>query len=372
MSTVRLTPIGSIASVAEPLDDGDDDGGGAAAMSDREAEVYRYATRCGEIASLELAAEQLRLPVPEVFAAVTRLVELHLLCTAGTGDRLVPIDRGTAEALLISPIERAMYQRRELTDRLRDRIDAIPRPAAGAAEAAGAGGAAEPAGAIDGLDGVAEIRGLLKLASDTCRHELILLRPSHDEEDLLDELLEPCQSVLERDVPVRILCPHRSRAGFASRARATRQIEDGAQVRTLSQVPQGAVVFDHTLALVLRLGGPAERPTARRVRDQNVVRFLVHLFDQMWEGASPYSPAEPGYAGVVDDLHQSIARLMAQGYTDEVVARRLGMSVRTCRRHIAALLDNLGSVSRFQAGVHAASHFTINTAQREPTGRRAS
>ena len=64
-------------------------------------------------------------------------------------------------------------------------------------------------------------------------------------------------------------------------------------------------------------------------------------------------------AGVGQDLQQAIARLMAQGLTDEVVARRLGMSVRTCRRHIAAMLQNLDAVSRFQAGVQAASRFTL-------------
>jgi hypothetical protein len=35
------------------------------------------------------------------------------------------------------------------------------------------------------------------------------------------------------------------------------------------------------------------------------------------------------------------------------------MSVRTCRRHIAALLQNLDAVSRFQAGVLAASRLTM-------------
>ncbi|XVV00746.1 LuxR C-terminal-related transcriptional regulator [Actinosynnema sp. CA-248983] len=86
-----------------------------------------------------------------------------------------------------------------------------------------------------------------------------------------------------------------------------------------------------------------------------MVRFVVDMFNQHWEDATPFSGAVPGYAEAVDDLHRSIARLMASGLTDEGVARHLGMSVRTCRRHIAALLQNLNSVSRFQAGVQAAA-----------------
>jgi DNA-binding NarL/FixJ family response regulator len=56
---------------------------------------------------------------------------------------------------------------------------------------------------------------------------------------------------------------------------------------------------------------------------------------------------------VAGDLQQTIAAMMARGFTDEVLARKLGMSLRTCRRHIAALMQDLDAVSRFQAGVRA-------------------
>jgi DNA-binding CsgD family transcriptional regulator len=316
---------------------------------DLEADIYRYAVRLGEIVSPERAAADLALPTGEVFAAVTRLVELHLLRTDGSTGRYLPMDPEVAATLLISPVERAMYQRRELADRLRDRIDAITRPAVEVSE---------PVGAIDSLEGVAEIRGLFKLAAEVCRDEMVVLRPGHDDDELLDELLAPCYSVLERAVSVRVVCPHRSRAGFATRAKAKRLIADGAEIRTLSQVPQAAVVFDRTLAVMFSFDEDGY-PTARRVRDRNVVRFLLDMFGQLWDNATPFAAEDTGYADAIDDLQQSVARLMAQGLTDEVVARRLGMSVRTCRRHIAALLQNLDAVSRFQAGVLAASRLTM-------------
>jgi len=317
-----------------------------------EADVYRHAVQQGAIESLEDTASMLGLPLPEMFATITRLIELRLLRTDDTaGHRLVPVDPGTAAAALVSPVERAMYERRELADRLRDRIEAVTRPP---------GGGAAPVGAIDHLDGAAEIRGLFKVVGETCRKEVLIQRPSHEDEDLLDHLLEPCYQALGLGVEVRMVSPHRSRAGFASRAKAKRLIEDGAQIRTVSYLPQAAVVFDHSLAVMLTIPGSGQAPTARRIRDGEVVRYLVDLFDQLWEGAAPYDVAEPGYADVTDSLHQSIARLMAEGLTDDVVARRLGMSVRTCRRHIAALLRDLDSVSRFQAGVQAAGRFAIS------------
>jgi len=312
----------------------------------REIRIYEYVTRRGEISSIAETAAHLGLSVSEVAVSVARLAGLHLLRTSG--ERLVPITAEAAAASLISPLERDIYQRRDLADQFSERIKAITRTGAGA-----------PVSAIDAFDDVAAIRGLLKLAAEVCRREVVVLRPGLDDGDLLDDLLEPCYSVLDRDVTVRVVCPHRYRAGFATRSAVRRLVDSGAQIRTLSQVPHAAVVFDRTIAVTLSLSRPGGGLTGRRVRDPDVAQFLVGLFDQLWDAATPFAVAEPGYADAVDDLQQSIARLMAQGLTDEVVARRLGMSVRTCRRHIAVLLANLGSISRFQAGVQAATRFSL-------------
>jgi DNA-binding NarL/FixJ family response regulator len=45
---------------------------------------------------------------------------------------------------------------------------------------------------------------------------------------------------------------------------------------------------------------------------------------------------------------------MAEGEKDEAISRRLSISVRTCRRHIADYMAQVGATSRFQAGVIAA------------------
>ncbi|WP_165984845.1 helix-turn-helix transcriptional regulator [Streptomyces sp. YIM 98790] len=328
---------------------------------DRAGALYRYAVRHGGIGALEPAAAELGVSLPELFLTAGRLVELGLLRTDDTaGGRLVPASPQDAEARLVAPVEREIFRQRDLVDRLRARITAVTDPSPGA-------GGEGPAGAIDGLHGTAEIRGLFTLAAEVCRKELLVLQPGHEREDLLEQLLAPCYGVLDRDVAVRVVCPHRSRTGFADRARAKRLVENGARVRTLSRVPQATVVFDDTLAVVVDLPpGPDGQPTARRVQDRGMVRFLTDLFDQLWETGTPFTSSEPGYAAAADDLQQAIARLMAQGLTDEVVARRLGMSVRTCRRHIASLLRDLDAVSRFQAGVQAAGRFTISPSAPAP------
>jgi DNA-binding CsgD family transcriptional regulator len=132
-------------------------------------------------------------------------------------------------------------------------------------------------------------------------------------------------------------------------------IDQGVQVRTVSHVPRAAVVFDRSLAVLL--GSAEGNPTASAVRHGHVVQFLLDMFGYLWDAATPVDSFESGYAEVADDLKLAIVKLMAKGFTDEVLARKLGMSVRTCRRHIGAMMRDLDAASRFQAGVRAASSY---------------
>jgi DNA-binding CsgD family transcriptional regulator len=197
-----------------------------------------------------------------------------------------------------------------------------------------------------------EVRGYLKVATDSCRDEVLVLQPGPREGGEFDDSLHACANLLARGVSVRIIYPHRNRAELTTRMRLSGLASAGAKVRTVSQVPRPAVIFDATLAILP--GTVRGQLCASQVRDAGVVRFLLGMFNDLWDGATPVDGADTGYAEVTDDLWQSIATLMSNGFTDEVMARKLGMSVRTCRRHIAALMRELDAVSRFQAGARAA------------------
>jgi DNA-binding NarL/FixJ family response regulator len=68
---------------------------------------------------------------------------------------------------------------------------------------------------------------------------------------------------------------------------------------------------------------------------------------------APVITPAPVLRGAEVELKQQIILLLAEGAKDETVARRLGLSLRTCRRHIAEILDHLDASSRFQAGYRA-------------------
>ena len=67
------------------------------------------------------------------------------------------------------------------------------------------------------------------------------------------------------------------------------------------------------------------------------------------------------------DEERAVATLLVTGMTDEMAARRLGLSRRTFRRRLKALMDKLGARSRFQAGFMLAE--TGWTEQQDPDPR---
>jgi sugar-specific transcriptional regulator TrmB len=272
---------------------------------------------------------------------VRYLVESRLLrADDNLGCRYVPVDPELAAASLISTVEREMYQRRELIDQIRERISPFEP------QRADTDPQKSSPSTVEYLVGAIEVRGFLKMAVDACRDEVLVLQGGLAD---VDDLSEIYLVLMTRGVTVRIICQHRNRADVATRVAMKRLTDAGVEVSTVSHVPRSAIVFDRSL--VALLGVNDGEVSLARVRHQGIAQFFLDLFNHLWETAAPLEGIDIGYATVADDLQQSIAALMAKGYTDEVVARKLGMSVRSCRRHIATLMRDLDATSRFQAGV---------------------
>lgn len=313
---------------------------------DQLADVYRYAVSHGDLDIDDAAAAQLGFDVDTLARAVDELAGQRLLRPAGPdNDRFVPVDPRVAAALLTSPMERDISHRqaeiariKERSERFRSDFDSV-RPATGH----------EP---IQHLTGSLEVQGYLSIAADECRDEVLVLVAGAESTTELDELLDLADRLAGRGVRTRVVCQHRCRAELATRTKLVQAVAAGADVRTLSNVPRTAVVFDRAHAVLFSTPARGE-PNATGLGGGEVVAFLLDLFDQAWEAGAPLETRETGYAEVADDLRRTMVALMAQGFTDEVVARKLGLSVRSCRRHIASLLSDLGAVSRFQAGVQA-------------------
>ncbi|MFF7988535.1 LuxR C-terminal-related transcriptional regulator [Kitasatospora xanthocidica] len=145
--------------------------------------------------------------------------------------------------------------------------------------------------------------------------------------------------------------------GASAAARRIRRLcgSGGARVRIAAAPVRDLLLVDgDTVALPDRTAGGEPRVTVSR--DPVAVGLAQQLFEAVWVRAAP--PRRVPGAGASplaeDRVKREILALLAAGAKDEQIARRTGVSLRTCRRHVAAILQELGAVSRFQAGAHAA------------------
>lgn len=119
--------------------------------------------------------------------------------------------------------------------------------------------------------------------------------------------------------------------------------------RMVPRLPLKMVMADETLALVaLTMTGV---DGAMLVRSKRLLSLLRDFFESLWQRASPIDGGVDQQ--LVDHRYGQVPTLLSAGLGDDAVARQLGMGLRTVRRRIAEMSDDLGAHSRFQAGVLA-------------------
>ncbi|MFI0465752.1 hypothetical protein ACH347_16880 [Saccharopolyspora sp. 5N102] len=121
----------------------------------------------------------------------------------------------------------------------------------------------------------------------------------------------------------------------------------------LSRSPlQGVVLVDGRLALLRSNAGAADRQ-ASIIRLPAVVRALESLFVASWDTGRPLPDhLLPLERRSVEPVRRILEHLRA-GHTDSQSAQKLGISLRTYRRQVACIMQELGAKSRFQAGALA-------------------
>lgn len=127
----------------------------------------------------------------------------------------------------------------------------------------------------------------------------------------------------------------------------------GAEVRTTATLPLRMVLYDMRIGLT-PLNPDANELGALAIQDRGIMLALDALFELVWAGAHPFGEERPRTSDGLTSQERETIAMLNRGYTDEMVARKLGVSIRTCRRLMADLMDRLDARSRFQAGVRAA------------------
>nr|WP_306184865.1 LuxR C-terminal-related transcriptional regulator [Streptomyces sp. MK5] len=206
--------------------------------------------------------------------------------------------------------------------------------------------------AIRVLDGLSRIQAAMDEATEACRTEVLTVQPGGiRREHELSEGLHRALALRGRGVRMRDLYTHVARHGQGL-LNYLELMGDAVEARTLDEVIDRLILFDRTVAFI---PANADRTMALELRHPALVEYLVTVFERLWRLAIPLTAPLPdtGIEGI-SHRERSIAALLAEGHQDAVIAERLGISVRTCRAHIARLSETLGAASRTQLGVRIA------------------
>ncbi|MBS2965771.1 helix-turn-helix transcriptional regulator [Actinocrinis puniceicyclus] len=308
--------------------------------------VYRHAVRRTRIDPRQSIPE-LGVSSAEVAASCERLRHVCLLVRGtGRGD-LVPVSLELARRRLNEPLTSEIKAREQ-------RIDENNRLIKGLAELFT--DASEPGSEVAGIDVVQDpdkAHELLFRAARNCTEEALTTHVgSQTDVGLLEQSAETAVAMLSRRVRQRMIYQHISRSSLGMRSFIRTVTRYGGLVRTTSESFESIAVFDRSTAFI-----PMERNGVASgivvITHEAVVRYLCRGFERLWSGAMPFTEELATHELALRDNRMLLMRLMAAGLKDEAIANRLGISTRTCRRHMAALLEALGASSRFQAGVKA-------------------
>ncbi|MFE1900490.1 LuxR C-terminal-related transcriptional regulator [Streptomyces yangpuensis] len=317
--------------------------------------VYRgmLADPSGGVAEL---AARLGLTQARVRDGLDRLVDLDLLrpsrdCPGAL--RAVRPELGL-ELLLRRQEEELARQQEELARQQEE----LARSKAAAAQVVSEFAELRPNTEVDGAErlvGMDAIQSRLEQLAHGLERECLAILPGGAlSEASLDASRPLDRRALARGIEMRSVYQDSARNDPTTLAYARWLTEQSGQVRTSPLLPPRLLVFDRTVAVV-PIDPAHSRLGALCTSAPGIVASLVTLFEQTWQAAVPLGADRCR----TDDSRPSAAelellKLLASGMTDEAAGKRLGVSLRTVRRQMSALMERLHATSRFEAGLKAA------------------
>ncbi|MFQ6855980.1 LuxR C-terminal-related transcriptional regulator [Streptomyces sp. 35M1] len=268
------------------------------------------------------------------------LIDLSLLHPDPWNDTwLRPTPPSAALAHLLQPVSREIEERLQLAAALSRSLLPLTAVEHG-----------DPNMAITVLEGIATIQASINEAAAMATEEILTAQPGSDRPpETLQAALVNAHTAIGRGARIRHIYQHPARYSGSVRGYISQVPEQHLQVRTTELTVERLIIIDRTVAYI---PASADRNTALRIGHPALVAYLIQVYEVLWAQAVP--PAENQHTAAPDTpvtaVQLSIARLLTEGHVDGVVARKMGISVRTCRAHIAKLMQALGATSRTHLG----------------------
>ncbi|MFD3722721.1 LuxR C-terminal-related transcriptional regulator [Streptomyces sp. NPDC058674] len=315
-----------------------------ARLGKTEIEVFRWAAQNGHL-NVEEAAHDLALDAKEVQQAAASLRARHLLRPLpgdAAHERLVPVAPESAAAIMFTTAEAELRGQLARIDKLKGDFDVLGSLYA---ETQRSRRRHTPIQEVHGLESATE---LLENAISACQVEVLTCeRGRYLPPGRMEQANERDLALARRGIQMRTLYQHSARHAAATQDYVSHLASSGGQVRTLPELFGTLTVVDRKVAFIPRAD---EHEGVVVVQDPSTVSYLCAVFDHSWVQATPLNPGHFGTPAIKTEAAQAIVRLLTEGMKDEMIARRLGMSLRTCRKHIADVMESFRAESRFQLG----------------------
>ncbi|SDE36875.1 hypothetical protein [Glycomyces harbinensis] len=135
-------------------------------------------------------------------------------------------------------------------------------------------------------------------------------------------------------------------------------LSSGDEVRFAKRLPLKLLLVDDRTAVIEAPG--AGSPKAIVTGSRPIVELAGALFEQLWLNGIPASTAATGaegrYAGQIHEDDAVLLGLLIAGLTDQSIAAKLGIGLRTVQRRVRELMDLADVDTRIQLGWHAAKN----------------
>ena len=128
----------------------------------------------------------------------------------------------------------------------------------------------------------------------------------------------------------------------------------GKQIRFASSLPVKLMIVDDRIALVSDYG--EYEPITLATEHPSLIQLARGLFEQVWPTAVPAAGGDcPPLSGdgLADPDDRLLLSLLLAGLTDQAIAVRLGVGLRTVQRRVRDLMDAAGVDTRIQLGWQA-------------------
>jgi sugar-specific transcriptional regulator TrmB len=279
-------------------------------------------------------------PGGELRAALDLLVSLNLLVHDSANSVYVPVDPSTVQSHVVGPMsQRAVELLGESSQWAR---------AFGGLSQAWRRSPTAVRGPIAEFHGPA-IQSFINGAVAEAEEELLTAQPQTGRaRRSLREAAERDKAAIERGVRMRTLYQHSARRHAITREYVAEVSAHGAEVRTLDEFFNRMIVIDRRLAIV---PGASGDEVAIAVQEPALVAYLVDVFERAWERARPFTNTERTTMNdIAREQRAMTIRMLIEGHSDPVSAKRLGVSARTFAGYVADLKAEYDADTRFQLG----------------------